>query len=153
MKAKICLLIVVLFVASIANAQNDSKKKKSSSMDLSGLMGQVISGMKSSSFTDGKAGKNEVLGMLSGIDASDYLKYASVAGSLAGALKSTSFLPGWATQKDGVLDKLQQAGSIADVAGGMSGLVGNLNPSSMSKGLKGNLGTISTALGILSMIK
>ena len=91
--------------------------------------------------------------MLSGVGATDYLKYASIAGSLAGSLKGTAFLPDWAGEKDGVLDMLQQAGSIADVAGGVSGLLGNINPASLTKSMKKNMGSVTSALKILSMLK
>lgn len=158
MKTKICSLLIILLFASAINAQSD---KKNSGKDLFGsktgsmndLMGQVVKGINTSSFTAGKTGKNDILGMLKGVGATDYLKYASIAGTLAGSLKGSAFLPDWANQKDGILDKLNTAGSIADVAGGMSGLLGNLNPLSLSKKLKGNIGSINTALGILSMIK
>ncbi|MFZ1320373.1 MAG: hypothetical protein WAT71_02335 [Ignavibacteria bacterium] len=157
MKTKFILMLLISFFAVSINAQKDSGKDITnlvgSQVNMGDLMGKLVKGVKTSSFTDGKTGKNDILGMLSGVGATDYLKYASIAGSLAGSLKGTAFLPDWAGEKDGVLDMLQQAGSIADVAGGVSGLLGNINPASLTKSMKKNMGSVTSALKILSMLK
>ncbi|HAY34291.1 MAG TPA: hypothetical protein PK536_06925 [Ignavibacteria bacterium] len=163
------VVFIFIFSTGFINGQTDDTKGKSDSKSknstndiinslgkqagINSLMGQFVKGINTSSFTGGKSGKNDILSMLSGVDATDYIKYASIAGSLAGALKGTSFLPDWANQKDGILDQLQNAGSIADVAGGVLGLSNMLNPSSFSKGFKKNKSSWTSALGILSMIK
>jgi len=162
-------LILFTFSSAVVNSQTDTTKGKSDSKSknstndiinslgkqagINSLMGQFVKGINTSSFTGGKSGKSDILGMLSGVDATDYIKYDSIAGTLAGALKGTSFLPDWANQKDGILDQLQNAGSIADVAGGVLGISSLLDPSSLSKGFKKNKNSWTSALGILSMIK
>ena len=157
MKAKILLLLCIFLFSLNVKAQNDPVKSITdmvgSKADIGSLMGTMVNGIKPSAFTSGKSGKSDLISQLSGINATDYLKYASVAGELAGMLKGTSFLPSWASQKDGVLEKLQSAGSIADVAGGMGGLLGNLDPSALTKGFKKNKSSVSSALNVLSMIK
>ena len=103
MKTYFNIFLFLIFLTGIAGAQSDDSKtktnKKSGNIDnlisqtgLNGLMGQFVKGINTSSFSDGKTGKNEVLGMLKGVNASDYLKYAGVIGSLAGALKGSAFL-------------------------------------------------------------
>lgn len=157
MKTKILFLICILFISGIVKAQKDPLKgvmdAVGSQVGMGDLMGQLVGGIKNSAFTGGKSGKSDLISKLSGINATDYMQYASVLGSLAGSLKGTSFLPSWASQKDGVLDKLQQAGSIADVAGGMSGILGNLSPNVLKGSFKDNLGTFNSALGLLSKVK
>ncbi|MBK8550705.1 MAG: hypothetical protein IPL53_06450 [Ignavibacteria bacterium] len=158
MKVKaLVVLFSLFFLVTGIKAQNDPLKSITdivgSQMGMGDVMGSLVNGIKPSSFTSGKSGKKDLINQLSGIKATDYLQYTSVAGQLAGALKGTSFLPGWASQKDGILDQLQSAGSMADVAGGVSGLLGNINPSSLSSGFKKNQSSITSALGILSMIK
>lgn len=137
------------------NAKNDPAKinvnNSGMQFGIGDIMGQLIGGLKTNSFSDGKTGKNDLLGMIGGIGSSDYLKYASLAGSLAGALKGSAFLPDWANQKDGILDKLQTAGNIADVAGGVSGILGFINPKSFKS--KGKQSSLITALGLLSKFK
>lgn len=157
MKTKISILLFLVLLTTSAYSQSDGLKgitnMMGSQLNMGDVMGQLVNGVKSSAFTGGKTGKSDIVSMLSGVNPTDYLKYASIAGSLAGSLKGSSFLPGWADKKDGVIDQLTKAGSMADVAGGVSGLLGNLSPSVLSKGLKGNVGTLTTALGILSAIK
>lgn len=151
MKIKVLIVLFSLFVLTTGiKAQNDPLKSIAGMGD---VMGILVNGIKPSAFTSGKSGKKDLISQLSGIKATDYLQYASFAGQLAGALKGTSFLPGWASQKDGILDQLQSAGSMADVAGGVSGLLGNINPGSLSSGFKKKQSSITSALGILSMMK
>jgi hypothetical protein len=163
MKSKILILVGLFIFVTGAYAQNDKTKSNDplksitdvvgSQMNMSDVMGSVVNGIKPSAFDLGSSGKTDLLNQLSGIPATDYLKYGAIAGELAGALKGSSFLPGWASQKDGIMDQLTKAGSIADVAGGVSGILGNLNPSSLTKGFKKKQSSITSALGILSMIK
>lgn len=142
MKTKIFILSFILFFAAAVKAQ-----------DMGDIMNQVVKGVKNSAYTSGKSGKNDVISQLNNIKSDDYLGYASVAGSLAGSLKEAAFLPDWATQKEGVLDNLQKAGSMAEVAGGVLDVVKNLNPKMLSGGLKGNMPLITSALGLLSKSK
>ena len=158
MKTKIFVLLCLFLFSHNVKAQNDALKgitdMVGSNANIGSLMGTMVNGIKPSAFTNGKAGKSDLISQLTGIKgADDYLKYASVAGEMAGMLKGTSFLPGWASQKDGVLDKLQSAASIADVVGGLGGLLGNLDPSALTKGFKKNKSSVSSALNVLSMIK
>ncbi|HQY21163.1 MAG TPA: hypothetical protein PK294_06865 [Ignavibacteria bacterium] len=157
-------LFLIFIISGIAGAQTDNSKgdtkKKSKSNDflnsqtgLNSLMGQFVKGINNSSFSDGKTGKNEVLGMLKGVNTSDYLKYAGIVGSLAGALKGTSFLPDWASNESGVLDQLQNAASIADVAGGLLEMSSMLDPSSFTKSFSKKKSSWSSALNVLSMLK
>src|SRR5262245_10662662 len=120
MKTKILAFSLILIFTAAIGAQ-----------DMGSLLGQVVNGVKSSSFSSGKSGKDDIISQLNNVKGGDYLGYASVAGSLAGSLKDAAFLPDWATQKDGVLDKIKGAGDMADVAGGLLGVVGNLNPKSL----------------------
>jgi hypothetical protein len=158
MKTKVLTILFSIFLfVSAVNAQKDKTKSITdivgSSVNMGNVMGSLVNGITSSSFTGGKAGKKDLLNQLSGVNATDYLKYASVAGELAGALKGTAFLPDWASQKDGILDKIQSAASIADVAGGVSGMLGMLNPSSLTKSFKKKQSSITSALNVLSMMK
>ncbi|MFZ1322585.1 MAG: hypothetical protein WAT71_13595 [Ignavibacteria bacterium] len=164
MKTYFNIFLFLIFLTGIAGAQSDDSKtktnKKSGNIDnlisqtgLNGLMGQFVKGINTSSFSDGKTGKNEVLGMLKGVNASDYLKYAGVIGSLAGALKGSAFLPDWASNESGVLDQLQNAASIADVAGGLLEMSSMLDPSSFTKSFKKKKSSWSSALNALSFLK
>jgi len=158
MKTKIALFIFsLMFIASGIKAQKDPLKgimdAVGSQANIGSLMGGLVKGIKPSAFADGKTGKNGILGMLSGVNSSDITKYASIAGTLAGVLKSTSFLPDWANKKDGVLDQITKASSIANVAGGLLGLTSMLNPSSLSSGFKKNQNTWTNAMNVLSLIK
>lgn len=117
------------------------------------LLGQFVNGIKPSAFSSGKSGKNDILNMLSGINASDYMQYASLAGTLAGALKGTSFLPDWASKKDGILDQITKAASIADVANGVLGFSNMIDPKNFSKSFKKKKGSWDSALNVLSMVK
>lgn len=160
MKSKILIaLLGLIFILSGTSVKSQIDPLKGV-MDAVGapagvneLLGQFIGGIKPSAFTSGKTGKSDILKMLSGVDATDYLKYASVAGDLAGSLKETAFLPDWANKKDGVLDQLTKASSIADVAGGVLGLSSFINPSSFSKGFKKNKSSWTDALNLLSLVK
>jgi len=140
----------MFFISTSLKAQNDPLK---SITGMGNLLGTLVNGIKPNAFTSGKSAKKDLVSQISGTKTSDYLQYASLAGQLAGMLKSTSFLPDWAIKKDGVLDQLQTAGSIADVAGGVGSLVGMLNPSSLTSGFKKKQSTWSTALNALSMFK
>lgn len=142
MKTKILAFSLILFFASTAIAQ-----------DMGSLLGQVVNGVKTSSYSNGKSGKNDIISQLNNVKGGDYLGYASVAGSLAGSLKDVAFLPDWATKKDGVLSSIQKAGSMADVAGGLLGVVGNLNPKSLTSGFKKNKTLVTSGLDILSKMK
>lgn len=158
MKKFIILLCCFLFVSTNIFAQSTKKTKKKKSKTLStstmgDIMGTVLNGLNTEAFENGSTGKSDLISQLSGVKGSDFSKYGTIASELAGALKSTSFMPEWATQKDGVLDKLKMAGSIADVAGGMSGLLGAIDPGAMSSGLLKNKNSLMSALSILSMIK
>ncbi|HMS34950.1 MAG TPA: hypothetical protein PKC91_12785 [Ignavibacteria bacterium] len=163
MKSKFLSLLVFIVFASGAFAQNDKTKSNNttksitdaigSQMNMGDVMGSLVNGIKPSAFDLGSTGKTDLLNQLSGVPVTDYLKYGAIAGELAGALKGSSFLPGWASQKDGIMDQLTKAGSIADVAGGVSGLLGNLDPSSLTKGFKKKKSSITSALGILSLLK
>lgn len=158
MKTKIFLsLFCLIFIFSGAQAQkdpvNDILKSVGSQSNMGSLMGTMVNGIKPSAFMDGKTGKNDIIKQLSGIDATDYLKYASVAGELAGVLKSTAFLPDWANKKDGILDQITNASSIANVAGGLVGMTSLLNPSSLTKGFKKNQNSWKSAMDVLSLIK
>lgn len=163
MKSKFLLLICFIIFASGSFAQNDKSKSNDalknitdavgSQMSIGDVMGSLVNGIKPSAFDLGSSGKTDLLNQLSGIPVTDYMKYASVAGELAGSLKGSSFLPSWASQKDGIMDQLTKAGSIADVAGGVSGLLGNINPSSFTKSFKKKQSSITSALGILSLLK
>lgn len=163
MKSKFLFLLVFIVFASGAFAQNDKTKSNNttksitdaigSQMNMGDVMGSLVNGIKPSAFDLGSTGKTDLLNQLSGVPVTDYLKYGAIAGELAGALKGSSFLPGWASQKDGIMDQLTKAGSIADVAGGVSGLLGNLDPSSLTKGFKKKKSSITSALGILSLLK
>lgn len=158
MKTKIFLsLFCLMFIFSGAQAQkdpvNDIIKSVGSQASMGSLMGTMVNGIKPSAFMDGKTGKNDIIKQLSGIDATDYLKYASVAGELAGVLKSTAFLPDWANKKDGILDQITNASSIANVAGGLVGMTSLLNPSSLTKGFKKNQNSWKSAMDVLSLIK
>lgn len=150
-------LIGFLFVINV-KAQNDPIKGivdiLGKQVGMGDVMGQLVGGIKPSAFnSDWGANKSNFLNELAGTNASDYLKYASLAGQLSGFLKETSFLPGWATQKDGILDQLQKAGSIADVAGGLSSMSSLISPSSLTKSFKKKKGSFDTALGLLSKLK
>ena len=155
----LALALIVLFSCSVhADAQTSSKKSKKKSttskqLGMNDVMSQLVNGVKTSSFTDGQAGKDNIMGMLSGIGGSDFLKYGAVAGALAGALNADSFVPGWDGKKDGVLNKLSNAGSMGDVAEGVLGLLGGLDAGSLTSSLLKNKSTITTALGILSLLK
>lgn len=154
MRKKFLTLVCILFFTSSIYAKTDPLTDMSGRQSgLGSLLGTLVSGINSSSFTSGKSAKKDLISQIAGTKTSDYLQYASLAGQLAGMLKSTSFLPDWASKKDGVLDQLQTAGSIADVAGGLGGLVGNLNPSSLSSSFKKNKSSFTTALNVLSMMK
>ena len=157
MKTKLSVVILSVFLlTSFSFAQKKNKSISditSSELSLGKTMGSLVSGLKSSSFTSGKSGQKDIISQLNGIKGTDYLQYASVAGELAGALKESAFLPDWATQKDGILDKIKDASSIADVAGGLSGMFGLLSPDSMGKKLLKNKSSISSALNILSLLK
>lgn len=163
MKSKFLFLFVFLIIASGAFAQSDKTKSNnttksitdaiSSQMNMGDVMGSLVNGIKPSAFDLGSTGKTDLLNQLSGVPVTDYLKYGAIAGELAGALKGSSFLPSWASQKDGIMDQLTKAGSIAEVAGGVSGLLGNLDPSSLTKGFKKKKSSITSALGILSLLK
>src|SRR4030095_17022008 len=142
MKTKILILTLTLFFVSITRAQ-----------DMGNLLGQIVNGVKTSAYNNGKDGKNDIISQLNNVKSNDYLGYASVAGSLAGSLKEAAFLPDWATKKDGVLEKIQQAGSMADLAGGVLGVVGNLNPKSLTSGFKKNKSLVTSGLDILSKMK
>src|SRR4030095_3671662 len=124
MKTKILILTLTLFFVSITKAQ-----------DMGNLLGQIVNGVKTSAYNNGKDGKNDIISQLNNVKSGDYLGYASVAGSLAVSLKEAAFLPDWSTQKDGVLDRIKQAGSMADVAGGGLGGGGNFNPQIFNNGL------------------
>ena len=157
MKTKFIVVILSIFLlSSFSYAQ---KKKKSitnivgSEVSMGKTMSSIVSGLNNSSFTNGKSGKKDLISQLSGIKGTDYLQYASVAGELAGALKETSFLPDWASKKDGILDQIQTASSIAGVASGLSGIFGMLSPDAMGSKLLKNKGSISTALNVLSILK
>ncbi len=158
MKAKILIIFLgILFLTAGLKAQNDPLKSITdavgSQMGMGDVMSSLVNGIKPSAFTSGKSAKKDLIGQLTGVNMSDVTQYASIAGELAGALKETSFLPGWATQKDGVLDQIKSAASIADLAGGVSGLLGNINPSALTKGFKKNQSSITSALDILSKMK
>lgn len=163
MKSKILIVIGFFIFAAGTYAQNDKSKNSDptkgitdvigSQMNMGDVMGSLVNGIKPSAFDLGSSGKNDLLNQLSGIPVTDYMKYATVAGELAGSLKGSSFLPSWASQKDGIMDQLTKAGSIAEVAGGVSGLLGNLDPSAFTKSFKKKKGSITSALGILSMLK
>lgn len=163
MKSKFLFLFIILIFASGSFAQSDKTKSNSttksisdaigSQMNMGDVMGSLVNGIKPSAFDLGSTGKTDLLNQLSGVPVTDYLKYGAIAGELAGALKGSSFLPGWASQKDGIMDQLTKAGSIAEVAGGVSGLLGNLDPSSLTKGFKKKKSSITSALGILSLLK
>jgi len=163
MKSKILIVIGFFIFATGAYAQNDKTKSNDptkgitdmigSQMNMGDVMGSLVNGIKPSAFDLGSSGKTDLLNQLSGIPVTDYMKYATVAGELAGSLKGSSFLPSWASQKDGIMDQLTKAGSIAEVAGGVSGLLGNLDPSALTKSFKKKKGSITSALGILSMLK
>ncbi len=163
MKSKFLFLFVFLIIAAGTFAQSDKTKSNNttksitdaigSQMNMGDVMGSLVNGIKPSAFDLGSTGKTDLLNQLSGVPVTDYLKYGAIAGELAGALKGSSFLPGWASQKDGIMDQLTKAGSIADVAGGVSGLLGNLDPSSLTKGFKKKKSSITSALGILSLLK
>jgi|SRR4030095_2476845 len=142
MKTKIFILSLTLFFTAASIAQ-----------DMGNLMGQIVNGVKNSAYTTGKTGKDDIISKLNNVKSNDYLGYASVAGSLAGSLKDAAFLPDWATKKDGVLEKIQQAGSMADLAGGVLGVVGNLNPKSLTSGFKKNKSLVTSGLDILSKMK
>jgi hypothetical protein len=142
MKTKILAFSLIVFFVSTLGAQ-----------DMGSLLGQVVNGVKSSAFSNGKSGKSDIISQLNNVKGGDYLGYASVAGSLAGSLKDAAFLPDWATQKGGVLERLQEAGSMADVAGGLLGVVGNLNPKSLTKDFKKNKPLIKSGLEIMSKMK
>jgi len=155
--AGFCLLM--FFSSAELKAQKDKDPLKGA-LDMVGkqagmndLMGQFLKGINNNAFTSGKSGKKDLLNKLSGIDATDYLQYASVAGDLAGALKGTSFLPDWASKKDGVLDQIKSAASIADVAGGVLDMSKMIDPGMFSKGFKKNMGTWTSALSLLSLVK
>jgi hypothetical protein len=157
MKTKFIVVILSIFLlSSFSYAQ---KKKKSitdivgSEVSMGKTMSSIVSGLNNSSFANGKSGKKDLISQLSGIKGTDYLQYASVAGELAGALKETSFLPDWASKKDGILDQIQTASSIAGVASGLSGIFGMLSPDAMGSKLLKNKGSISTALNVLSILK
>lgn len=158
MKTNFIVVILSIFLlTSISYAQNKSTKSitdlVTSEVDMGKTMGSIVNGLKNSSFTSGKAGKKDLISQLSGIKGTDYLQYATIAGELAGSLKESAFLPDWASQKDGILDKIQTASSIADVAGGLSGIFGLLSPDSMGKNLLKNKSSISSALNVLSLLK
>ena len=142
MKTKILVFSLILFFVSASRAQ-----------DMGSLLGQVVNGVKNSAFTSGKSGKDDVISKLNNVKGGDYLGYASVAGDLAGSLKDAAFLPDWATQKDGALDKIKEAGSMADVAGGLLGVVKNLDPKSLTKGFKKNKTLVTAGLDVLSKMK
>ncbi len=157
MKTKILSLIFILFLASFSRAQDDPLKGITnvlgSNTGMGSLMGSLVGGIKSSSFTGGKSAKKDLISQIAGVKSSDYLQYASYAGELAGMLKGAAFLPDWANKKDGVLDQLKTAGSIADVAGGVGSLAGMLNPGSLTGSFKKNQSSWSSALNVLSMLK
>lgn len=160
MNSKILIVLLgLIFILSGTNVKSQTDPLKGvmdavgATSGINDLIGQFVGGIKPSAFTSGKSGKSEILGMLSGVDATDYLKYASVAGDLAGSLKETAFLPDWADKKGGVLDQLTKASSIADVAGGVLGLSSFINPSSFSKGFKKNKSSWTNALNLLSAVK
>jgi hypothetical protein len=157
MKTKIVLLLCIFFSLQNVKAQDNPLKgitdMVGSQAGLGSLMGTMVKGIKPSAFTSGKTAKTDLISQLTGTKTSDYMQYASIAGELAGSLKETSFLPGWASQKDGILDQIQKAGSIAEVAGGVGSLVGMLNPSSLTSGFKKNKSSWTSALNILSMVK
>src|SRR4030095_8101526 len=142
MKTKILAVSLILFFTTTIGAQ-----------EMGNLLGQIANGVKTSSYTNGKTGKKDIISQLNNVKSGDYLGYASVAGSLAGSLKDAAFLPDWATKKAGVLEKIQQAGSMADVAGGLLGVVGNLNPKSLTSGFKNNKSLVTTGLDVLSKMK
>ncbi|MEO8666747.1 MAG: hypothetical protein ABI462_14745 [Ignavibacteria bacterium] len=155
---KILFLLCIFFIATVSNAKNDNSKiapikETTAQVSLGSVMGTILNGIKSSAFESGSSGKSDLISQLSGAGASDYLQYGAIAGQLAGALKGSSFLPDWANKKDGILDQLTKAGSIAEVAGGVSGIVGLLNPGSLTKGFKKQKSSVTSALNILSMIK
>lgn len=154
MKAKILALVCILFFTSTIIAKNDPVTDMTVKQSgIGSLMGTLVSGINSSAFTSGKSAKKNLISQIAGTKATDYMQYASLAGELAGMLKGTSFLPDWASKKDGVLDQLQTAGSVADVAGGLGGLVGSLDPSALSSSFKKNKSSFTTALNVLSMMK
>ncbi|MEO8210999.1 MAG: hypothetical protein ABI840_10590 [bacterium] len=157
MKTKILFLLCVFFISTSLKAQNDPvkdiTKMMGSKSGMGSLMGTLVNGIKPNAFTSGKSAKKDLISQLAGTKTTDYLQYASLAGQLAGALKGSSFLPDWANKKDGVMDQLQKAGSIADVAGGVGSLAGMLNPSSLTGGFKKNQSTWTTALNALSLLK
>jgi len=157
MKTLILILLAAFILSPEVKAQNDPVKgitdALGSQAGMGDLLGQLMGGIKSSAFTGGKSSKSDLLGQLTGIGSSDVSKYGSLVGSLAGSLKETSFLPDWATKKDGVLSQLQTASSIADIAGGTSNLLGMLDPKIFKGGFKKNMGTFTSALGLLSLVK
>lgn len=157
MKTKILLLLCIFLFSQNIKAQNDPLKGITdvvgSQIGMGSLMGQLVKGIKPSSFIGGKSGKSDLISQVSSIGSSDYLKYASVLGTLAGSLKGSSFLPEWADKKDGVLDQLKNAGSIADVATGTSSMLGMLDPSALTGSFKKNQGTYKDALNLLSKSK
>lgn len=152
-------LILFALILSSANlkAQDDQLKgiidAVGKQAGMNDLMGQFVNGIKPSAFTSGKSGKNDVLKMLSGINASDYTQYAALAGTLAGSLKGSSFLPDWANKKDGVLDQITKAASIAEVANGVLGLSNMISPSSFTSSFKKKKGSWTDALSLLSLVK
>lgn len=157
MKTKLIILLFIFLSPLFVKAQDDPMKgiidAVGSQVGLNDLMGQFVGGIKPSAFLSGKTGKSDMLGLLSKVNPTDYLQYASIAGQLAGSLKGTSFMPDWANQKDGILDQLTKAGSISDVAGGVLGLSNMINPGSFTKGFKKNKSSFTDALNILSMVK
>lgn len=159
MKTKIILAVLCLmFIVKGVKAQTDPLKgimdAVGSQVGMGDLMGTLVNGIKPSAFTNGKSGKTDLLGQLSGIsNASDYLGYAKVAGDLSGMLKSTSFLPDWAGKKDGILDQIQNASSIASLAGGLSDMTSLLNPSALSGSFKKNKSSFTQGLNLLKLVK
>lgn len=157
MKTKIAITFCILLIFSNSIVRADFPSNQNSGdknqLGLADILTQVIGGIKPSAFTGGSSVKNDILGAVGDVASSDYVKYASLAGQLAGALKETSFLPGWASQKNGVLDQLKNAGDIADVASGLSGVLGNINPSSFKSSFKKKQTGLKTALDVMSKIK
>lgn len=151
------ILFAVLLSSVNLKAQDDQLKGMIDAVGkqagMNDLMGQFVNGIKPSAFSTGKTGKNDILKSLSGINVSDYMQYAALAGTLAGALKSTSFLPDWASKKDGVLDQITNASSIAETANGLLGLSSMIDPDSFTKSFKKKKGSWSDALTVLSMMK
>jgi len=146
-KVMFCTLVFMAGIASsYAQIPEVSKEKVTSAANISGLITQLTSAIKPSSFTDSWAeGKDGVMGKAQ--SASDAAGIASTVSSLAGFIKPSLFKPG--STAASIASAAGKVTTMAQATGLLKSFEGGLKPEAFTSGWSGQRSGWLSALNLL----